>query len=254
MTTPAWDSSRAIAHRGWHDGETAGLENTMVAFQRAVDAGYRQLETDVQATADGQLVILHDSTLDRVTDGSGPVGAMTLADLSAVKVAGTQRIPLLAEVLDGFPQVRFTIDPKTDAAVGPLLDVLAATRAHERVCIGSFSSRRIRAVRAALGHRVDTALSPVETLRMWRRARSRRPAPLQLPPRVVAAQVPERFRNYQLLTPAFIELAHRSGIEVQVWTINDPADMHRLLDLGVDAVMTDRADVLKDVLLSRSNG
>jgi glycerophosphoryl diester phosphodiesterase len=238
---------RAFAHRGWHTADLTGRENTMAAFRRAVDEGYRHLETDVRATADGRLVVFHDARLDRVTDGRGAVGDLPWSELAKVRVGGAEPIPQLAEVLEEFPDTRFNIDAKSDAAVGPLADTIRRCNARDRVCVVSFSDRRLAALRAAVGPTVAWALGPRETFRLFRAGVVRRPYATS----AVAAQVPVFYGRVQVVTPRFLQTAHDAGLEVHVWTIDDPAEMRRLLDLGVDGIMTDRPDVLRAVLVER---
>jgi glycerophosphoryl diester phosphodiesterase len=239
---------RAFAHRGWHTGDLAGCENSLAAFTRAVSEGYRYLETDVHTTADGVLVAFHDHLLDRVTDATGPVAATRWAEVRRARIGGREAIPTMADLLEACPTARFNIDPKTDAAVAPLVDLLRQADAVGRVCVGSFSDRRILAMRGALGPRLATSLGPRAVGRLvtaamagWRLA----------PTAAVAAQVPVRFGRVPIVTPSVLRTAHAAGIEVHVWTIDDPGQMHRLLDLGVDAIMTDRPDLLRDVLVAR---
>ena len=239
---------RAFAHRGWHTGDLDGCENTLAAFTRAVAEGFEYLETDVHTTADGVLVAFHDHVLDRVTDARGPVAGTSFADLKRARIGGREPIPTLAELLEACPSARFNIDPKSDAAVGPLIDLLNAANAVDRVCVGAFSDRRIAAVRGALGSRLATSLGPREVAALVTAAALGRRAPRTS---AVAAQVPVRFGRVTVLTPRLLEAAHRAGVEVHAWTIDEPAEMHRLLDLGVDAIMTDRPDLLREVLMSR---
>lgn len=241
------DPPRAFAHRGWHIGDLAGRENTMAAFRRAYDEGFRYLETDVHATCDGRLVAFHDLTLGRVTDRQGQIAALPWADVRQARIGGTDPIPLMADLLEEFPDARFNIDAKADPAVGPLADLIRRTGARDRVCLGSFSDRRLAALRAALGPRVATSMGPREVFRLVRAARMRRP--FRTP--AVAAQVPVAFSRVKIVTRAFLATAHRAGIEVHVWTIDDDAEMRRLLDLGVDGLMSDRPDRLRQVLVER---
>jgi len=241
---------RAFAHRGWHTGELAGLENSMAAFRRAVEEGFHYLETDVHATRDGVLVAFHDSVLDRVSDGTGPIAAQSWQQVRHARIGGQQPIPLMADVLAAFPDTRFNIDPKSDAAVGPLIDLITAAGAQDRVCLGSFSGRRLRILRAALGPGVATSLAPGEVLSLLR--------PIGLLSRTdvrssgaVAAQAPVRYGRQRIVTPRFVDLAHGFGLEVHVWTIDDAEQMRQLLDIGVDGIMTDRPDVLRTVYTSR---
>ena len=244
----AGQGPRAFAHRGWHVGDLAGCENTLAAFQRAVDEGYRYLETDVHATADGVLVAFHDFRLDRVTDSRGRIQDLTWDQIRGALIGGREPIPLMAEVLDRFPQTRFNIDPKSDRAVAPLIDLLRVSGAVDRVGLGSFSDRRLATLRAALGPSVAMSLGPQAVGRLAGGARlglTSNPAP------AVAAQVPVRFGLIPVVTAGFVQAAHRAGIEVHVWTVDRATEMHQLLDLGVDGIMTDRPDTLREVLVDR---
>ncbi len=238
---------RAFAHRGWHIGDLAGLENSMAAFRRAYDEGFRYLETDVHATADGKLVAFHDPSLDRVTDRTGQIAALPWAEVRRARIGGVEPIPLMSDLLEQFPDARFNIDAKADRAVGPLADLVRGTGSRGRVCLGSFSDRRLASLRAALGPHVATSMGPREVFRLIRAARLSRP----LTTTAVAAQVPVAFSRIKIVTPAFIEAARRAGVEVHVWTIDDPHEMGRLLDMGVDGVMSDQPDLLRQVLAER---
>jgi glycerophosphoryl diester phosphodiesterase len=239
---------RAFAHRGWHTGDLAGCENSLAAFTRAVAEGYIYLETDVHTTSDGVLVAFHDHVLDRVTDATGPVSATSFADLRRARIGGRERIPTMAEVLEACPGARFNVDPKSNAAVGPLIDLLSDAGLVDRVCVGAFSDARIAALRGALGPGLATSLGPREVGRLTIASALNRRAP-RTP--AVAAQVPVRYGAVRVVTRRFLDTAHRAGLEVHVWTIDDPAEMGRLLDMGVDAIMTDRPDLLRDVLVAR---
>jgi glycerophosphoryl diester phosphodiesterase len=244
---PYLDASRPLgfAHRG---GSLEGLENTMAAFDRAVRLGYRYLETDVHATADGILVAFHDEVLDRVTDGRGPVRSRTWSELRRVRVGGREPIPRFTELVATWPDVRLNVDVKADAAVEPLVEVIRRADALERVCVGSFSDARLARVRAALGPRLCTALGPAEVRRLrlvsWRMLpRARLPAA-----GTACVQVPVRHRGVPLAEPRLIAAAHARGLPVHVWTVNDPAEMGRLLDLGADGLMSDDLVALRDAL------
>lgn len=240
---------RAILHRGWHIDELAGLENSLRSFRRGVDEGYRYLETDVHATSDGVLVAFHDNTLGRVTDGSGRVADLTWEQLNQVRIGGREPIPRLVDVLEALPDTNFNIDPKADSAVGPLIDAIDATGSAGRVCIGSFSGKRLAAIRQALGPDVATSLAPNEVLGLTRGAALswRKLGRIG----AQAAQVPVRYGPVQIVTPRFVRTAHDHGLEVHVWVVDEAVEMHRLLDLGVDGLMTDRPDVLRKVYTER---
>jgi glycerophosphoryl diester phosphodiesterase len=239
----------AFAHRG---GAAAGDENTAEAFARAIALGYRYVETDVQATRDGVAVVFHDETLDRVAGRPGTVASMTWPDLATVRVGGAAAVPRLDEVLAAWPQVRFNIDVKVEAAVEPTVAVIAQAGAADRVLLASFSDARLARLRALAGPSVATSLGQrgVARLRLASLTGSRRPR-RRLPESVVAAQVPTRAYRLPVVDARFVRHAHRLGLQVHVWTVDEPAEIHRLLELGVDGIMTDHVDVLREVYLSR---
>lgn len=235
----------AFAHRGAHGGGIP--ENTMRAFQQAVDLGYRYLETDAHLTSDGVLVAFHDDHLDRVTDRSGAIAELPWATVRAATVGDSDQIPTLSDLLEAFPDACFNIDPKHDAALEPVVELIRAHKAFDRVCLTAFSDERIARARSLVGSRLCTGLGPREIARLV--AAARRVGWMRTTGH--AAQVPISHRNVTIVTRRFVSAAHRRGIEVHVWTIDDPAEMHRLLDLGVDGLMTDRAETLRDVLVER---
>ncbi|HEX5495078.1 MAG TPA: glycerophosphodiester phosphodiesterase [Mycobacteriales bacterium] len=236
----------AFAHRGG----SSGLENSVAAFQSVVDLGFRYLELDVRATADGVLVVFHDEMLDRVTDRVGRVAALPYAEVARARVAGSEPIPLLEDVLGSFPDVRVNVDVKELSAVRPLVEVIRRTNAVDRVCVAAFSDRRVRMVGAALGPRLCTALGP-------RGAAALRFASYVGWPRTgftgwrPCAQVPVRAGALRVVDRRFVDAAHERGVQVHVWTVDEPGAMHALLDLGVDGIMTDRPEALRAVLVSR---
>jgi glycerophosphoryl diester phosphodiesterase len=234
----------AFAHRGFAPD---GAENSMAAFARAVALGYRYLETDVRVTADGVALAFHDATLDRVTDGHGRVDTLPWATVRGARIGGAEPIPLLADVLDAWPDVRVNIDVKSDRGVAPTVEAIRRTGALERVCVGAFSGRRVAAVRRALGPRLCTSLGPREALGL--RLLARRSPAGRFAGR--CAQVPARIGPAPLVDVGYLAAAAKLGVPVHVWTVNDRAEMTRLLDLGVHGVMTDRADVLREVLVER---
>lgn len=243
----------ALAHRGGSGlPENLGLENSRAAFGNALALGYRYLETDVHATSDGQLVAFHDDRLDRVTDAVGPIAARTLAQVRAARIGGREPVPTMEELLTAFPDARFNIDIKAAGATDPLWRLIDRHGAHERVCVGSFSNRRLWRFRRLAHGSVATAAGRlgIVALRFL-------PGPLcrfvHTP--AVAFQVPWRVGRRPLrvtvVTRGFVTRAHRLGKQVHVWTIDEAADMRALLDLGVDGIVTDRPDVLREVLTVR---
>jgi glycerophosphoryl diester phosphodiesterase len=235
-----WDGPIAFAHRG---GASDNPENTMPAFQHAVDLGYTYLETDVHATRDGVLVAFHDADLSRTCGRPGRIETLPWRDVSAARVAGREPIPLFEDLVGAFPEARINIDCKADSALPALIASLKRLDCLDRVCLGGFSDQRLRRLRAALGDRLCSSFGPVQMASL----RSGAPVPFggQL------AQVPVRFGRLPIVTPATVARAHRRGYHVHVWTIDDADEMTRLLDLGVDGIMTDRPQVLKDVLAAR---
>jgi glycerophosphoryl diester phosphodiesterase len=233
----------AFAHRG---GAGDWPENTMPAFANAVSLGYRYLETDVHTTADGVLVAFHDDHLDRVTDRTGLIGALPWSEVRRARVGG-ETIPLLEDLLGTWPDVRVNVDPKHDAAVDPLVTVIERTGTHDRVCVAAFSDARLARFRRLTGNRICTGTGPREIARI-------RIAGYGVPTgrlRGACVQVPVRHGRVLLVDPRFLAVAHRRGLPVHVWTIDDPVEMDRLLDIGVDGIMTDRPAVLKEVLQRR---
>ncbi|MGC5022286.1 glycerophosphodiester phosphodiesterase [Micromonospora sp. DT47] len=238
----------AFAHRG---GAADGDENTAEAFARAVGLGYRYVETDVHGTADGVAVVFHDTTLRRVTGESGRIADLRWADLASVRVGGAAVVPRLDEVLDAWPQVRFNIDVKADRGVEPTVATVTRADAGDRVLLASFSDARLTRLRALTQGRVATSLGMRGVARL--RLASLHGRPQRLPPSVVAAQVPPHYGRVPVVDRRFLAYCHRLGLQVHVWTIDEPAQMHDLLDLGVDGIMTDHVGVLRDVYRSRGH-
>ncbi|MET7379098.1 glycerophosphodiester phosphodiesterase [Streptomyces sp. NPDC005526] len=235
----------AFAHRG---GAADGLENTVAQFRRAVALGYRYIETDVHATADGRLVAFHDATLDRVTDGAGRIADLPWRDVARARVAGREPVPLFEELLETFPEVRWNVDVKAEPALRPLLDLIERADAWERVCVGSFSEARVVRAQRLAGPRLATSYGTRGVLGLRLRSWGLPAAPRRS---AVAAQVPVAQSGVPVVDPRFLRAAHARGLQVHVWTVNEPALMHRLLDLGVDGIMTDHIDTLREVMEER---
>ena len=233
-----------IAHRGY---SARFPENTMAAFAAAVDLGYRCLETDVHVTDDDILVAFHDSVLDRVTDRQGRIEDMEWSELRKVLVGGSEPIPRFSELLATWPDMRFIIDPKEDSAVEPLYRALSQADCWNRVCVGSFSDKRLRWLREQAGSRLCTSAGPKE-ITFLRFASYGLPIP---PVAANCVQAPLRRHGLTVLDRSFVSAAHARGLPVQAWTINSERTMDQLLDIGVDGIMTDEAELLKDVFLRR---
>jgi glycerophosphoryl diester phosphodiesterase len=232
----------ALAHRG---GAGESTENSPTAFQHAVDLGYRWIETDVRATIDGHAVVFHDATMDRTTGAAGPLSAMPLAKVRASTMADGQAPITMAEALHRWPEVRFNVDVKADDAIAPFLRAVAEADAWHRVCAAAFSTGRLTQLRELAGPRLATSMGPSEVARLVLGVPDHSPA--------CAAQVPHRARGVPVVTRGFVQRAHRRGVQVHVWTIDDPVEMEALLDLGVDGLVTDRPTLLREVLIRRGS-
>ncbi|MGV8907507.1 MAG: glycerophosphodiester phosphodiesterase family protein [Propionicimonas sp.] len=236
----------AMAHRGgWASPADEARENTMYAFGRAVGMGYRYIETDVRTTADGHAVVFHDGELDRVTDAVGRIGDHNLAQLRAVRIAGIDPVPLLAEVLEAFPATSFNIDLKDDGSAAAVASILQRQSCAERVCVSSFSGSRMRAFRR-LVPQVPTGVSPLGVawagfVPLLRRARIDSGVVFQVPAKVAAGRV-------ALVRPDVVNLAHATGRVIHVWTVDDTVEMERLVALGVDGLISNDITALKQVL------
>lgn len=230
----------AFAHRG---GTHLLPENTLVAFRHAVTLGYRYLETDVQVTADGYLVAFHDNDLSRTCQVQSRIEDMTWQELSRVRVDGLEPIPLLSQLLEEFPNSYINIDAKSDACIPLLIEQLNRFGALRRVCIGSFSHRRLSKIRSALGPAVCTSATPIEVAR-WLTGLT--------PDEPSCFQVPVRQGPLRVVTERTVHRAHVAGRPIHVWTVDDQRQMQILLDLGVDGIMTDRSMVLKQKLIENN--
>ncbi|MGX1162879.1 glycerophosphoryl diester phosphodiesterase [Pseudarthrobacter sp. SLBN-100] len=243
----------AMAHRGF---SREGLENSMAAFRAAVELGYEYLETDVHTTADGVVLVFHDNTLDRVTDGGGRIADLTAADVARAQIGGREPVPTFDDLVTGLPGARLNVDVKDWNSVRSLAAAIERHQAHHRVLVTSFSDRRRRAVLKLLSRPVASSagVGPVALFVLLGRVL---PGPVfrsvmrRILQDVQALQVPARRGGIEVVTPGFIRRAHALGLVVHVWTINEPAEMRRLLELGVDGIVSDRADLLRDVLLER---
>ncbi|KIZ16956.1 glycerophosphodiester phosphodiesterase family protein [Streptomyces natalensis] len=244
----------AFAHRG---GAADGLENTAAAFRHAVDLGYRYLETDVHATSDGKLVAFHDPTLDRVTDSRGAIGALPWRAVARARVGGREPLPLFEELLEEFPEARWNVDLKAEAALAPLLDLLRRANAWDRVCVGSFSEARVARAQRLAGPRLATSLGTRGVAGLRLRSYGRGAVPLDrllgaaVRRNAVCVQVPVRHAGIPVVDPLFLRAAQALGMQVHVWTVNDAQRMAELLDLGVDGIMTDDVETLRAVLTER---
>lgn len=248
-----------IAHRG---GARQWPENTLHAFERAVEAGVDTIEMDVRTTADGALVVMHDPSVERTTDGSGRVEALTLAELQSLDAAhrftpdGGQsfplrgrgvRVPTLAEVFEKLPHARYIIEIKDESpqTVESLCALINQRAMGERVVVGSFRQPMLDEFRRACSD-VATSASTLEASKFL--ALYEAGLAESYSPPMQALMVPERLGGMTVLTRGFVAAAHARNLHVHAWTINDPADMRRLLDAGVDGIMTDYPERLLALL------
>ncbi|MFC4452259.1 glycerophosphodiester phosphodiesterase [Deinococcus sonorensis] len=251
-----------LAHQG---GEDLWPSNTLLAFQQAAQLGVNMLDTDMHATRDGVLVLSHDETVDRLTDGQGRIRDLTLAQLKTLDAGyrftpdGGQSypyrgqgltIPTLDEALSAHPELPWTIEIKQDtpSIAEPFCAELRQRGMTGRVVVASFSDKAMQDFRRTCPE-VATSMTERELrpLVLLSKVGLSRLAgtPGQL------AQVPARSGSIEVVTPSFVRQMHALGVAVHVWTINDPAEMRRLLDLGVDGLDTDRPDLMRQVLQER---
>jgi glycerophosphoryl diester phosphodiesterase len=263
LSSPLLPRPLVYAHRG---GAALRPENTLAAFDHGLSLGADGLELDVHLSRDGVVVVHHDATLERTTNGRGPLNARSAAELAAVDAGygfrapalgdGSRRdvsagefpfrgqglgIPTLAHVLEKYPTVPLIIELKAPptALARKTIDVVRAAGAIERVALGSFYYGALRAARQ-YEPRIRTGAAREET--RWALYRSWVHWPLGRTA-YNEFQVPEQSGRTTIVTPHFIDHAHRAGLPVKVWTVNEPADIRRLLDWGVDAIISDRPDV-----------
>lgn len=248
-----------FAHRG---GANLAPENTLEAFRHAARLGADVLELDVRATSDGKLVVMHDAGLERTTEGNGKVGDITLAELKKLD-AGFRfspdnlqnfpfrgkgvTIPTLEEVFDAFPDKRFNIEPKqsSPSIIKPLCQILRERNLTQRVIVGSFSQTVLDEFRPECPE-VATSASPSEVskfLAMYKTGLSD-----NYRPAMQALQLPANVGGLEIVTKEFVEAAHRKNLKVHVWTINETEQMRRLIEMGVDGIMTDYPDRLLALL------
>lgn len=239
---------RVFAHRGFAVGAP---ENTLLAFAKALALGVEFIETDVHESSDGIAIISHDDTLVRVADRKASVNHLTAAELRRVDLGAGQNFASLSDALAAFPSARFNIDVKSAGAVVPTIHAVKTANAIDRVLVTSFSDARRRAtVKGLPGVATSAPLGAMvrvltaSAFRLTRKTKS-------ILSEFDALQVPERWNGVRIVKRSLIRTAHDAGVEVHVWTVNDPVDMNRLLDLGVDGIVTDRADLALEVIRSR---
>lgn len=252
-----WRAPVPIAHRG---SRVLWPENSDASFQGAYELGYRHFETDLHLTADGVPVCFHDPTVDRTTNATGRIEHMTLEELQSLdagfrhvtakgftfREAGV-KVPTLAWLLTTFPDTSVVVDMKSDGLADPLAALIEDLKAHERLIVGSFSDARLAEFRLVTKDRVPTSVGPTAA-RLWVLASrvGRRAGGA-----AAALQLPTHMRGVRVVDERLVSAAHDAGLQVHVWTVNERTQMARLLDMGVDGLITDRLDMLKDLLIER---
>lgn len=260
MPRPFFGPTKPIpfSHRG---GAQRWPENTLLAFRNSAELGYCHIETDVHETSDGHFVLFHDPALERTTNGCGLLREHTLAELReldagfnfiedgsyAFRHAGLQ-IPTLDEALSADPTIHYNLEvkPADPTLARRLWEYIEHHGIHDRVLVASAHDEVTDEFRRHSRGRVATSSGRKGALRFWAMARAGFGKQAMVP--FDALQVPTTFRGMNVITPRFVEAAHLHGIQIHVWTINDPAEMETLVAAGVDGVMTDLPDVLLDVL------
>lgn len=249
-----------FAHRG---SRTLWPENTWHAFDHAIeDHGYRYIETDVRVTADGVVVVFHDNTLERCTNGAGKVADWRWEDLQHLDAAYNfspdgEGFPLRAtgigisrldDTFDRYRDLCLNIDLKGEASEWAVAEVIKRTGAEDTVLIGSFSDKRVARFRRITKGRVATSAGPRDALAMYAASRIGR----AVPSGADAYQLPYKGKGFAV-DVKLIDAVHRAGKQIHLWTVNDRHEMEKFLDLGVDGIVTDRPDILNEVMEERAD-
>nr|WP_225667835.1 glycerophosphodiester phosphodiesterase family protein [Arthrobacter sp. 147(2020)] len=240
----------ALSHRGF---SVDGLENSMVAFEAAVDLGFGYLEIDVRTSQDGVVMVFHDELLDRVCDAQGPLAERTLDELDKVRINGVEPIPTLEAVLTRWPDLKLNIDLKDDASVEPFVRLVERLGAHDRVLVASFSDRRRRRTLNLLSRPVASSAGQVSSALIWLLSPLGLTKRLARLTRVDCLQLPIQHAGVTVMTDRFIRRCRAAGLPVHVWTVNETDAMEQLLTLGggVDGLVSDRADRLAETMRHR---
>ena len=244
MTFLEGQHPRVIAHRGLALDHP---ENTLGAFTAALDSGADILETDVHLSKDGSVIVAHDPDLTRVAGRPGLVADFSERELAEIDLGSGEGFPTLDQLLSQFPHAKFNIDLKTRTAVEPFAEIIRAHRAESRILATSFDEPTRQAVINLLP---EVASSTSRSMVIQARLRTWLGLPMEkwtVPAEVVALQIPPAMYGVALVTPSMLRLAKRKGLEVHVWTINNPEDMRRLWTMGVHGIVTDRSDLAVEV-------
>ncbi len=233
-----------FAHRG---GSYDFFENTLDAFNKSIDLGYRHIETDIRHTKDDKLVIFHDSDLKRICGLNLKIENLNYNELKEIKIFGSHQIPLLEEALYSWPDINFNIEPKTLKSAYLLKKKLKSTKNLERFCIGSFGSFKMNLLRKEFFKRLCTSMTQIETILFF----LNRLLPFYKN-NIPCLQIPMYYKGFSIVTPSLVKNVHSLGKKIHVWTINEESQMQYLIDINVDGIMTDRPKMLKNILKSKS--
>ncbi|UFS60389.1 glycerophosphodiester phosphodiesterase family protein [Subtercola endophyticus] len=240
---------RLLAHRGL---ATDQAENTIAAFRAAVEAGATYVELDVHASLDGEAIVAHDENLSRLLGRDDTIAGLSAAGLAGLDLGDGSGFATLVDVLAALPDTRINIDIKSSAAAAPAAAAISAASATDRVLVTSFSGKRRRSALKLLPG-VATSASAGSFLVALLAAKIGLTPVVRLALRSIdAVQVPVRAAGMTIVTPRVLRSIHAAGVEVHIWTINAPEEMTRLLDLGVDGIVTDRIDIALDLVAHRS--
>tara|TARA_B110001454_G_scaffold188583_1_gene186680 strand:+ start:260 stop:1009 length:750 start_codon:yes stop_codon:yes gene_type:complete len=231
----------AFSHRG---GAIENNENTLDAFQKSIELGYKYIETDVQNTRDDKLVIFHDDDLKRIANLNIKISEIDYEDLKKIKIFNSNEIPLFIDTINQLEDIFFNIDPKSDRAAILLNNLLIYRNDLDRFCVGSYTSERVNLFRGNYSNNLATSMSKEEVIKFYVN-QIFNIFKLEIP----CVQVPLYFKGIKVVTRKFVELAHSQNKKVHVWTINDQYEMEHLIKLGVDGIMTDKPTLLKEVLI-----
>jgi len=233
-----------FVHRGGDEVET---ENTIEAFKYSSDLGFVFIETDVQATKDGHVVIFHDATLRRMAGVNKSIKELTLKEVNEIDLLDGGKIPLLSEALETFPNLRFNIDIKTEDALEETIQIIKKMNFLDKTCLASFSSSRLKRIKHLAGPEACISSGQMDIFKMMCQSVG---IGLQ-PTKSQCAQIPLKQWGVPVLTKKFIEIAKMQNKFVHVWTIDDKNQMFELIEFGVDGLMTDKPSVLKEAMIEK---
>ena len=239
------DNFIAFAHRGGND---YGPENSLKAFKGAYESGYKYLETDIHLSKDGHLLAFHDDSIDRVTNNKGKIKNLNLSEIKKSKIDGKEEIPVITDLFEELPNCFFSIDCKSDDTVLPLIKIIKDKSLMERICIGSFSQKRINLIRNVLGPNLKTSMGPNEIIL----SKLLSNFSINYKFKSNFASLPIEKYGLELLNEKNIKYLQKNNQKVIAWTINDENDMRLLIRRGIDGIMTDNILLLKRVLIEEN--